>query len=93
MNYGDGSNYTAYSELSSGINDFSIKFSLTSANGSNNLPDGNTINIIIAVTVPLGVIAIAGGVTFYFYRKNPEQFKEKFRRLKEKIKEKTPKRE
>ncbi|MFX1385075.1 MAG: hypothetical protein ACFFBP_21840 [Promethearchaeota archaeon] len=93
LNYGDGNNYTSYSELTSSINDFSIKFSLTSSNGGNEFLDGNTINIILAVTIPLALICIAGGITFYFYRKNPERFKEKFRQVKAKIKQKTPKKE
>ena len=41
LNYGDGNNYTLYNQLTSSINDFSIKFSLTNNDGGNGGNDGN----------------------------------------------------
>ncbi|MFX0024273.1 MAG: hypothetical protein ACFE9S_18245 [Candidatus Hermodarchaeota archaeon] len=90
LNYGDGNNYSSYSELDSGVNDFSIKFSFTIGSGNGGI-DGNIINIIVGVVVTLGVISTAGGITLYYYKKNPEQFKAKLGRGKEKIKEGTSK--
>ena len=93
LNYGDNVNYSSYNELTSGINDFSIKFSLINGENGNGIVDGNHIGIIVGVSVTLGIIGIVGGIILYFYKKNPEQFKAKFKRGKEKIKEKIPKNE
>ncbi|MFX0007228.1 MAG: hypothetical protein ACFFA7_15215 [Promethearchaeota archaeon] len=90
LNYGDGNNYSSYNELVSGVNDFSIKFSLTIGGGNGGI-DGNIINIIVGVVVTLGIVGTAGGITLYYYKKNPEQFKAKLSRGKEKIKESTSK--
>ncbi|MFW9771314.1 MAG: hypothetical protein ACFFEO_03990 [Candidatus Thorarchaeota archaeon] len=89
LNYGDNYNYTSYNELTSGINDFSIKFSITSSNGGTGVADGNLINIIIAVVVTLSIVSIASGITLYYYKKNPEQFRAKLSRGKAKVKEGT----
>ncbi|MFX0002635.1 MAG: hypothetical protein ACFE9C_15640 [Candidatus Hodarchaeota archaeon] len=91
LNYGDGNNYSSYNELSSSINDFSIKFSLTIGDGGNGGLDNNIINIIVGVVVTLGIASTAGGITLYYYKKNPEQFKAKLGRGKAKIKESTSK--
>lgn len=84
LNYGDGDNYSSYNELTSGINDFSIKFSLTIGDGG--LPS-DIINTIVIVVVTVSIVSAAGGITLYFYRKNPEQFKAKLSRSKARIKE------
>lgn len=86
LNYGDGVNYSSYNELFSGVNDFSIKFSSV-IGGGNGAIDNTLTNIIIGVVVTLGAIAIIGGITIYYYRKNPEQFKARLSRGKAKIKE------
>ncbi len=87
LNYGDGNNYSSYNELSSGINDFSIKFSLTIGDGGNGGLPSDIINTIVIVVVTVGIASAAGGITLYFYRKNPEQFKAKLSRSKARIKE------
>ncbi|MFX1420295.1 MAG: hypothetical protein ACFE9N_15400 [Promethearchaeota archaeon] len=91
LNYGDGDNYSVYTELASGVNDFSIKFSPITDVGGNGVSDNNLIYIIVGVVVTLGAVSTAGGITFYYYKKNPEQFKAKLRRGKAKIKEGTSK--
>ncbi|MFX1589841.1 MAG: hypothetical protein ACFFC1_16990 [Promethearchaeota archaeon] len=94
LNYGDGNNYTSYTNLTSGINDFSIKFSLTSIDGSNDV-DGslpsNVINTIVIVVVTVGIVSAVGGITLYFYKKNPEQFKARLSRTKARFKDGTSK--
>ena len=87
LNYGDGINYSSYNELTSDINDFSLKFSLITSDGGNGVSDSNFINVIVAVVVTVGIVSIAGGITLYYYKKNPEQFKAKLSRGKTKIKE------
>ncbi|MFW9875049.1 MAG: hypothetical protein ACFFG0_18240 [Candidatus Thorarchaeota archaeon] len=90
LNYGDGNNYSSYNELPSSVNDFSIKFSLIIGDGdnpSNGGLDSSLINIIVGIVVTIGIVSTAGGITLYYYKKNPEQFKAKFSRWKEKIKE------
>jgi hypothetical protein len=89
LNYGDGANYSSYNELSSDVNDFSIKFSLS--DGGNGGFDNNTINIILAIVIPVGIVSAVAGVMLYLYKKNPEGFKARFRRGKAKIKEGTSK--
>ncbi|MFX1379835.1 MAG: hypothetical protein ACFFA4_12165 [Promethearchaeota archaeon] len=91
LNYGDGINYSSYNELASNVNDFSIKFSLIIGDGGNGGFDNNFINAIVGVVVTLGIVSTAGGITFYYYKKNPEQFKAKLRRGKAKIEESTSK--
>ena len=90
LNYGDGNNYSSYIDLTSGINDFSIKFSLTIADGGNGGNGGlssNVINTIVIVVVTVGIVSIAGGLTLYFYKKNPEQFKVRLSQSKTRVKE------
>ncbi len=87
LNYGDGDNYSSFNELTSGINDFSIKFSLTVGDGGNGGLPSDFINTIVIVVVTVGIASAAGGITLYFYRKNPEQFKAKLSRSKARIKE------
>jgi len=87
LNYGDGNNYSSYDELTLGVNDFSIKFSLTVENGSNGGFDNNIINIVVGMSVTLGIVSTVGIITLYFYKKNPEQFKAKFSKGKEQFKE------
>jgi hypothetical protein len=89
LNYGDGNNYSSYNELTSGINDFSIKFSLSITDGGNGGLPSDVINTIVAVVVTVSIVSAAGGITLYFYRKNPEQFKAKLSRSKARIKEGT----
>ncbi|MDX1797512.1 MAG: hypothetical protein R3255_02575 [Candidatus Lokiarchaeia archaeon] len=67
LNYGDGNNYSSYNELASGVNDFSIKFSLT-IGGDNSGIDGNIINIIVGVVVTLSIVGTAGAITLYYYK-------------------------
>ncbi|UCD01852.1 MAG: hypothetical protein JSV23_02200 [Promethearchaeota archaeon] len=62
LNYGDGDNYSSYTELTSGINDFSIKFSLSISDGGNGGDGGlpsDVINTIVAVVVPVGIVSAA----------------------------------
>ncbi|MFW9969351.1 MAG: hypothetical protein ACFFDF_04060 [Candidatus Odinarchaeota archaeon] len=87
LNYGDELNYSSYNELTSGLNDFSIKFTLTTSDGRNGGLDSNMINIIVGVAVTLGIVSTAGGITLYYYKKNPEQFKARLSRGKATIKE------
>lgn len=93
LNYGDGNNYSSYNQLTSDINNFSIKFSptTTSGDGGNGVIDNNTINLIVGITVPVGIISIIAGTALFFYRKNPEQFKSKLSNVKVKLKEGTAK--
>jgi hypothetical protein len=94
LNYGDGNNFSSYNQLSSDINDFSIKFSRTaidSNNGGNDGIDRNIINTIVGVVVPVGIISIIGGTSLFFYKKNPEQFKAKLNTTKAKLKKGTTK--
>ncbi|MFX0081265.1 MAG: hypothetical protein ACFE94_05885 [Candidatus Hodarchaeota archaeon] len=91
LNYGDGNNYSSYNELPSSVNDFSIKFSLIIEDGGNGGFDSNIINIAVGVIVTISIVSTTGGITLYYYKKNPEQFKAKFSRVKEKIKESTSK--
>jgi hypothetical protein len=86
LNYGDGNNYSSYNELASGVNNVSIKFNLIIGTGNGGI-DGNIINIIVGVVVTLGIVSTAGGITLYYYKKNPEQFKAKLSRGKTKIKD------
>ena len=87
LNYGDGNNYSSYNELTSGINDFSIKFSLTVGDGRNGGLPSDVINTIVIVVVTVGIASAAGGLTLYFYKKNPEQFKARLSKSKTRIKE------
>ncbi|MFX1324868.1 MAG: hypothetical protein ACFE8N_07920 [Promethearchaeota archaeon] len=93
LNYGDGNNYSSYNQLTSDLNDFSIKFSpvTSSGNGGNGGIDNNAINIIVGITVPVGIISIIGGTALFFYRKNPEQFKSKLSSAKAKLRKSTEK--
>ncbi len=89
LNYGDGNNYSSYNDLTSGINDFSIKFSLTSADGGNGGNGGlssNVINTIVIAVVTVGIVSAAGGLTLYFYKKNPERFKARLSQSKTSVK-------
>jgi len=86
LNYGDGNNYSSYNQLSSGVNDFSIKFSRTLGNNGNGGIDSNIINAIVGVVVPVVIISAVGGTVLYFYKKNPEQFKKKLSQGKAKLK-------
>ncbi|MFW9951232.1 MAG: hypothetical protein ACFFKA_14020 [Candidatus Thorarchaeota archaeon] len=84
MNYGDGSLYNSITTLFSGINDFSIKFSSTNGNigvTNNNIDAG----AILAVIIPIGVVALVSGLTLFYYRKNPERFKANLQDLKGKF--------
>ena len=89
LNYGDGNNYSSYNEMASSVNDFSIKFNLIIGDSGKGGFDSNFINIIVSVVVTLGIVSTAGGITLYYYKKNPEQFKAKLSRGKAKIKEST----
>jgi hypothetical protein len=91
LNYGDGNNYSIFNELGPNVDDFSIKFSLIIGAGGNGGLDPNVINIIVGVVVTLGIVSTAGGITLYYYKKNPEQFKAKLKRGKERIKGSTSK--
>jgi hypothetical protein len=94
LNYGDGNNYSLYSLLTSDTDGFSLKFTRTrggSSNGGNGRLDQNTISTIVGVVVPIGILIIIGGVTLFFYRKNPEQFKAKLNHTKSRLKEGTAK--
>lgn len=88
INYGDGIYYNSIALLISDTSNYSIKFSKTNgnSNGGNGGMGGNNADIIVAVTVPIGVIALAGGITVFYYRKNPEQFKAKIKDLKGRMK-------
>jgi hypothetical protein len=94
LNFGDGNNYSSYNDLTSGINDFSIKFSLTITDGGNGgnggLPSDIT-NTIVLVVITVGIVSAAGGLTLYFYKKNPEQFKARLSQGKTRVKERTSK--
>lgn len=84
MNYGDGNHYNSITNLFSGIDDFSIKFS--TINGNTEINNNNIdINTILAITIPIGVVALVSGLTLFYYRKNPERFKAKLEGLKEKF--------
>jgi len=90
LNYGDGNNYSSYNQLTSSINDFSIKFSLTISDGGNGGNGGLTsdvINTIVIAVVTVAVISATGGTALYFYKKNPEQFKAKLSQSKTRVKE------
>lgn len=102
LNYGDGNNYSSYNQLTSSINDFSIKFSLNGGNGGNGGngrnggnggnggADGltsNVINTIVISVVAVAVISAAGGITLYFYKRNPGQFKAKLSQSKTRVRE------
>lgn len=94
LNYGDGNNYSSYNQLTSSINDFSIKFSLTISDGGNGDSGGLTsdvINTIVIAVVTVAVISTTGGIALYFYKKNPEQFKAKLSQSKTRIKERASK--
>ncbi|MFX1476535.1 MAG: hypothetical protein ACFFCI_00255 [Promethearchaeota archaeon] len=94
LNYGDGNNYSSYNQLNSDINDFSIKFTRKTAseyNGGNGGLDQNTINTIVGVVVPLGILIIIGGIILFLYRKNPEQFRTKLKSAKARFKKKAAK--
>ncbi|MFW9873453.1 MAG: hypothetical protein ACFFG0_10140 [Candidatus Thorarchaeota archaeon] len=94
LNYGDGNNYSSYNQLSSDINDFSIKFTRITASeyhGGNGGLDQNTINTIVGVVVPLGISIIIGGIILFLYRKNPEQFRTKLNSAKARFKKNTAK--
>lgn len=87
LNYGDGVNYSSYNEIVSGLNDFSLEFSLVSGSDTNGAFDSNLIKTIIGVVVTLSILSTLGGITLYYYKKNPEQFKARLNRGKAKIKE------
>lgn len=90
LNYGDGNNYSSYNEFTSSINDFSIKLSLNIGNGGNGGNGGlpsDVINTIVIVVVTVGIVSATGGITLYFYKKNPEKFKAKLSQSKTRVKE------
>ncbi|MFX1456785.1 MAG: hypothetical protein ACFFDB_15535 [Promethearchaeota archaeon] len=94
LNYGDGNNYSSYNQLTSDINEYSIKFTLTTdstSNGGNGGLDQGVINTIVGVVVPIGIISLIAGITFFLYRRNPEQFKAKLSSTKQKLKESSAK--
>ncbi|MFW9896932.1 MAG: hypothetical protein ACFFD7_14090 [Candidatus Thorarchaeota archaeon] len=94
LNYGDGNNYSSYNQLTSSINEYSIKFIFTTDNinnGGNGGLDQGAINTIVAVVVPIGIVSLVVGITFFFYRKNPEQFKAKLSNTKQRLKKSSAK--
>jgi hypothetical protein len=94
LNYGDGNNYSSYNQLTSSIDECSIKFTFTTDNinnGGNGGLDQGAINTIVAVVVPIGIVSLMVGITFYLYRKNPEQFKAKLSSAKQRLRESSTK--
>lgn len=90
LNYGDGSYYNSYTGLTNETNNFALKFShsITDGVSANGGVTGNGFTTVILLITAISIGAVLAGVTINSYKKNPENFKLRLTRTKQKIKEK-----